>query len=123
MENNMPPNKQSSFISMLNISASIASLTAFIVMIAEKTSLPIRFGALMGAFIFGLWIISSIALIIYIIKKFHQISKKWDTLLRCIIWPLVIGVLLTIAYLLGLFGYVLLYDGISFILNSQIDEM
>lgn len=110
---------QNTFVSILNISASIASLAAFVVMIFEKTDFPIKWGSLAGGLMFGLSLISIISGTIYILRYIRSdVLKDKSDLIKFVFWPISILIICFFLFLIVSICYIILYDGISTILNN-----
>lgn len=65
------------FINYLNISASIASLAGFIIMIVEKVDTPINLGSILGGFFLAIWIVSLILVFLYVIQTVRRFVKYY----------------------------------------------
>lgn len=70
-------NQSNNFVSILNISASIASLAGFMVMIFEKTDLHLDWGIIISYLGLSIWIIATSALSIY-----YFIYYPWKCVLK-----------------------------------------
>lgn len=82
MERNGQENKDEknkiniSLISTLNISASIASLAGFLIMIADKFNNNLDWGTVIGYIALSLWIIGSLCLVLHLYWYFIKYAQK-----------------------------------------------
>lgn len=76
-KNNNEKNKTNiSIINTLNISASIASLAGFMIMITDKFNNDLNWGVVIGYLALSLWIIGSFCLVLHLYWCFIKYAKK-----------------------------------------------
>lgn len=109
--------KKDKFTNYLNISASIASLAGFIIMIVEKVDAPINLGSILGGFFLAIWIVSLILVFLYVIQAAKRLVKKYCNFFITAITIISCGVIL---FLLMAFGKT--FGGWIYIITKSLIE-